>query len=594
MTEMKTDTETIRKFLNFDIGWSDVCQGYDDIPSWEGECRIAYTDVLNALYRMQERHVGVIACDSEYIQPLIRIADRIHLCDAIGYPGRSIQEINWNEALGRVPFKRESTLFSVLAYMYHEADMLENGEDRELIVDDWIEMMENTLDNELVPMSQWQLSGIQQMHYIMYIHENNLVDYIDDDERELFGKCLDAMCDQGVYAALRIQADCCAGGNMAYDCDWDYAREVYEILVSEQEDIYAALMAGRIWLEGTSSDGTDYEKAWKYLSMASMAHVHAAMLSCAEMLRDGKGVPVNRMLAVNMARDVYEESRKAFTDHYYGTIFADAAIFIGDCYRDGIGGPDDPMMAMSYYLDAENALKKRLCYAQFVTDEDLMKTLQEKIETLQNSYGALFTAVEDSRNDPLVLDRLLSGNNELSLRVENNEEGTVLEVTRLNPNDLMLLTMEQMMYSALLERVRIQVPEMVSCSIGNGEAVLFDRITYDEKTGTTSLWYRGAVTGSIRPDVFVFRDEMYMKDRLAMQYTFAAVRLSKEDKVSFYLADHFEVKHGDRVIVEERGRMVEGTVAWTFRSTLAQMPHTADPYTHILRVAEDNIVPWES
>lgn len=551
------------------------------------EYRITFEDVLHALHIFQEQKLTYNQIYTNWYNDIVALADDIGLPEAAGCGNMMFRFIDMDEALGRIPFSREAALLDVMSLLY-QMPLADGGSfDAEADLDECIEMMENILYNEERPIYDWKLTMIQKMKYAMYLFDHEQIDLVDQPHRDLFRRCVDDACEEGIYDAMRIKAFCSYGGCSVYPCDWELAREYFEILTDEVEDAMAANALGYIYYYGRCSEGVpDYDLAFRYFALGAFAGVYESMYKTADMLAEGQGVPRNTTAAMNQVRFVYSHTKTPFTEGIYSIAFADAALRMGDYHRDGIGTEPDQMLAYSYYLDASLAIRLRMQYDKSYGDDTVYENIQKALADMEKKLGKFVHESSSRMHDPALIDRMLSGGYALQMQIEKNEKDEVIlvfERPEHDPQKKILLTIENMSYSALKDKVVLTAEDFSGRSLQPGMSVTFDRIGYDIDTGETIFYDRGNEAGRIFADAFVFEDDRPQGWQSEETLDFVRVLIPDLQEQYDYICPLPGLKRGDDVLVETKYGTKQGTVVSTFICRLSEMPGKPETYKPVLQ-----------
>ena len=564
-TSIQRQVSEIKSFFRFEIPYSRLKEPAVFLQDHPGICSITFEDVLAALKNMRERNAGIDEIMETWFAPLMEIFDMTGLPEAVGMDSLMKETPS---LLPENPFERGKVLIDVMGMFIDAADELDDYEFHDML-DDFIEVMENTLYNEERPVSEWKLSVMQEMRFAQEIFEKEQIELADPVYKELFVKCLDDCCEKGIYDALRIKAFILCGGNSVYPCDWQQAKEYLEILTEEIEDPMAANALGYIHLRGRTNNGMpDYEQAYRYFSFAAFAGVYEAMYNTADLLAEGKGILRSEGAAMNQVRFVYSHTKTPFTEGVYSIAFADAAYRMGNYHRDGVGTDEDLLLAYSYYLDAQTALFYRMRYDKTWGDDELFEQVQDALTEMERRLGSLVHEERSSIHEPALIDRILSGGFPVMMEYRQTDEGADLIFRRTDkgPKDLMLLTVESMSYSALKKTIKIKLTGIEESTLDDGDMILIDRVGYDMFTGETFFWFGTDEQGRVKADLFVYEDDRPKNWQSHEFRTYASVIFREENKAEEMLCELPGIKKGTRVLAERKGKMTEGIIGSLFKA----------------------------
>lgn len=151
-------------------------------------------------------------------------------------------------------------------------------------------------------------------------------------KKEKYYQYLDELCEAEEVEALKIKAWGYYGGNELFECNWVESERYLLRLVEVAEEPYACNALGYIYYYGRTTDGVpDYERAFKYFSVAALYGIYEAMYKVADLCLKGKGIP---MRCLQGAKNIiewlyYDQVLPLFTDGKFDSPFADVAARMG-------------------------------------------------------------------------------------------------------------------------------------------------------------------------------------------------------------------------------------------------------------------------
>ncbi len=104
------------------------------------------------------------------------------------------------------------------------------------------------------------------------------------------------------------------------------------------------------------------------------------------MFAHGYGVVKDGETANHLYWSVYKQNIKRFVKEDYECKFADAALRMGNCFRDEIGARKDLETAYYYYLQADFAIRKRTAAANHYGDTVVFNGVQKALEEVRKEY----------------------------------------------------------------------------------------------------------------------------------------------------------------------------------------------------------------
>lgn len=202
-----------------------------------------------------------------------------------------------------------------------------------------------------------------------------------DAEPEDCRQAVDGLCARDNPAALEYKAYACYGGNAVYPCDWPASRDCLLRLlaldtVSDEDKCGFANTLGYIACYGRCDDGRpQYPEAAKYFTMGALGGHYESLYKLADLYLRGLGVEKNTGIAVSLTTQVYTECREALLQGEDATKFADAALRMDGLCESGLleGGTRE---ALRFYLEADCAIRLRLCAGDFFGDAVVFSAIQ--------------------------------------------------------------------------------------------------------------------------------------------------------------------------------------------------------------------------
>ena len=591
--------EEVREFVQYRVPWSVFSSGDEDAQiSVDGAYVTELEDILEALRRLRRKKAAYRDIENEWIRPLIRNADEIGMNIAMGYPDRVFREIDVTKMSEHEPLTREEAM----AWIFVQLVTVYAGQE-EIPYDQLIQPAANIIYNETHPALSPRYTDGQKEHYISRIFERDRWDELKEEERRTFRRYTEYLIRKGNLEALRIKGYCCYGGNTAYACDWDFSREAMETLLREKQDPFAANTLGYIYYYGRGSlPGRDYAKAYQYFTIGAFNGVYESMYKSADILIKGEGVPKNYRAAARLISRVYYENLERFGNGVFDCKFADAALRMGNMYRDGTGLEQDDMEAYECYLQADLAIRQRLVY-QYYGDHAVMQGIQRSLEEMREKLagGIELHTLNDFTGEYL---RDLMDGYPGRLRCTSVGNTVRLEVSRVSYTGLvvpkMLVTVGPMSYCKLSDLFVMYAQNVRERKLpGTGESVDFDFIEYNAELGGLDFYHWGELAARVTGD-FLIQDERYVagvrtEDEEEHLFVFGTKVVSGEKGNWFRTREQydavcpFEAEVGDLVMVENGSEQIAMEVNAIYRARMSELPYSVYTYKEVLR----KIVPEE-
>ncbi|MBR2726635.1 MAG: sel1 repeat family protein [Solobacterium sp.] len=585
--------EEARDFVQYRIPWHEFSHGEADAAlSVDGAYVVELEDILAALRRFRRKKAVYREMEEEWIRPIIRNADEIGMNIAVGSPDRAFRDIDVTEMSKHEPLSREEAvawIFMQLVTVWAEAD--------EIPYDALIAPAANILWNETHPASSPRYTDGQKDHFITDIFDQDRTDSLSEEDLKRFRRYTEQLIKKGSLNALRIRAYSCYGGNAAYACDWDYAREALEVILQATQDPFAANTLGYLYYYGRGSlPGRDYPKAYQYFTIGAFNGVYESMYKSADILIKGEGVPQNYRAAAKLISRVYYENLERLGNGVYDSKFADAALRMGNLYRDGTGLDQDDMEAYECYLQADLAIRQRLPFKHY-GDNAVYQRIEHALEDMKEKLagGIELHSLNDATAEYL---RDLMDGYPGRLRVSSVGNTARLEVSRVSytgmPVPRMLVTVGPMSYCKLCD-VFVMYAQNVRERKLPEEPVDFDYMDYSPETGALDFYHWGERVAGVTGD-FLIQDDRYIAGMRAedeQEHTFvSAVRIASREKGSWFRFGErfeaicpFDVDPGDLVLISTGTELAAAEVTAVYRAKMSDLPYS----TYTIKRVEQRI-----
>lgn len=379
-----------------------------------------------------------------------------------------------------------------------------SGEELDTMIDDF----EIYLDNKGVPVEQKELPGFFIFSFLTGNKE-------DGDERldakglYDYRTVLERSVQDQASGAIRTKADLLYTGSMGYRQDFAESRDLYEAYYSVTGDPEVMNALGYIYYYGRCTDGVpEYEKAFRCFSVGHAAGIHESTYKLGDMFAHGYGIVENDRIAFDLYRSVYDETHEDFVSEEPVSKFADAAIRMGNCYKEGIHVLQDPVRAMFYYLQAELALKDRMKACDLYGDQSVMNRLQESMDEVGTMFHADTKYVSEN---PDIITGILDDNRPVEVKFRRYKSGEYK----------LTLTYRPFEYELEAPRIPLSVAECMYCEHVDSVEIRTD------KNAEVEILYETDET-----DKFVFNDFYYLREEGAWLFKMdtmpvAIIRASK-------------------------------------------------------------------
>ena len=422
---------------------------------------------------------------------------------------------------------------------------------------------------------------------------------LEGSEREEIYSVLDELCANDNIDALDMKAYLCYGGSELMPCDWFASRDCLLKLMELTEDTgderrgqYANTL-GYMYYYGRCSDGVpDYETALKYYVIGGAYGLYESIYKIADMLKSGKAIPKDLYASRCLVKRVYDLTKKDYLRGQCYSDFADAA------FRMGIYEKDDGKYeaALKYLQEAECAIRDRstggfygddrvamaiaenlkevkaICEAQRKPEDpnyDIFPNLPDfsPLTYLVEIHSVIKGKLVKVENDDIVLEFKDDGEYGRSSVFVDTEECGMLHLTRFSyvfhgVKDLKISKKNKFRFTRL------------------------DNLCWDEPMGIRFCTSEGKVKCSFTYEKAELVLPSCDKPKSGDKHLFASCSFYDGGRTYDYIADGFDVKVGDVVIVNSYQGEAEVQVESIEEKTLDELPIPFERYKPILRVVE--------
>ena len=173
------------------------------------------------------------------------------------------------------------------------------------------------------------------------------------------------------------------GGNGIVPCDWRKAEQGLLRLFNPdgdppQGEAVAANSLGYIYYSSRLGE-PDCEKAFRCFSYAAEHGVTEAIYKLSDMYRKGDGTPQDKEKAWALLSGLWKHTKKRSPGEGK---YADIALRMGYCYRDGVGVKPDRTIALEYFLKARQGIRARLERDPGYGDETVAENIEKAIASI--------------------------------------------------------------------------------------------------------------------------------------------------------------------------------------------------------------------
>lgn len=389
-------------------------------------------------------------------------------------------------------------------------------------------------------------------------YDSDSIDKQSEATQELFKECLDYCCDvKRDPKSIQRRGYCYYCGTKIYPNDWIKARDAFIDYYQMTGDASAANTLGYIYYYGRCNGGVpQYEEAFKYFSIGHAYTYFESTYKLADMLAHGYGVVKDSESANHLYWGVYKQTWKRFIKGDFEGKFADAALRMGNCFRDEIGAEKDLETAYFYYLQADYAIRERIKSTNYYGDNVVFNGVQKALSEVRKEYK------EKGRTEkfyyPGWTKWTLIKHRRCKLSITELKDGALaIDAVPLKRRDeenapMMLITVPKADYCELKKKIRIKTaPGTQYVSKEEKSEIIFDSIEYDWQKRKTSFYLYDDLVGEIITDYYTFTAPAKKTVKQSGEiYHFASVCFEESGRCYDYLCEDKSVSEGDLVVVK--------------------------------------------
>lgn len=349
------------------------------------------------------------------------------------------------------------------------------------------------------------------LRWLIWGDNEDTIDARNEERQRTFRECLDILCERGDADAVAKRGYCYYCGTGIYPQNWEAAGKAFLYVYEKTGAAWPANTLGYIYYYGRCNNGVpEYEKAFHWFSIGHAGGVDESTYKLGDLYANGYGVVKNGSIAYNLYLKVYQDTLNIFLTGASETKFADAAIRMGNCCRDGIWCSPDPEEAYTYYLQAMKALKMRMESCSYYGDGSVLSRLTETIGSIRKVYTDHAKVMK--AEEPFWLYWILDRDHQACrMTWKTLKDGKLsLTCTRApdtkNETDFILATFPAGDYCELLRKITIQTEKdaRLTTEDGTGE-IIFDDFDYYWYDNSVELKRTGKTVAEIRTTGYRFR-----------------------------------------------------------------------------------------
>lgn len=535
-------TSQLKPFVRGEITFTEITNGVNLIPEYVETDSKAYKITAEDLLAGVEHYVGKSSEDVfRWLEEIMFFSDDM-----------SFPDTPWEDIVDAV--KEDD----ILAYAFDEIDSLRwwivDNEPTEVNPEDFKELREL--------LEVWVKSAGKDYpdcikHKIAQQYDSDSIDKQSEATQLLFKECLDYYCDEKRDPkSIQRRGYCYYCGTKIYPNDWVKARDAFIDYYQLTGDASAANTLGYIYYYGRCNGGVpEYEEAFKYFSIGHAYTYFESTYKLADMLAHGYGVVKDGDSANHLYWGVYKDTLKRFISGDFESKFADAALRMGNCFRDEIGAKKDLETAYFYYLQADYAIRERTKRANHYGDTVVYNGVQKALSEVRREY------TETGRTEKFIYPGwtkwTLIKHRRCKLTIKELKDGVLaIDAVTLKRRDekeapMMLITIPRADYCELKKKIRIKTaPGSKFGTVDEKPEIIFDSVEYDWKERKTSFYLYDDLAGEIYTDYYTFTAPAKKAiEKTGEIYHFVSVLFEGSGRCYDYLCDDKSVAAGDLVVI---------------------------------------------
>ena len=283
----------------------------------------------------------------------------------------------------------------------------------------------------------WRYTDMSKLDNIEELDDEDFQVMLSTKEVREYRDIIEELISRNYPEAIYIKAYSCYVGDRLYKNNWKMSRDLLLQLmdhpdVEDEDKCWYANMLGYIYYYGRTNRGkAQYEEAARYFMIGALAGIHESMYKLADLYIAGKGVLKNEEIGVRLIVQVYRESRDEFLSGDHLCKFADAALRMGNLYRDGIGVYPSQETALYYYLIADLAIRLRMEEFDYIGDTKVAATIREELAKIRGGAPEKKHPRQMITDSPFILREAMKEGRLAEFKVERLKRGIKLTAIRV-------------------------------------------------------------------------------------------------------------------------------------------------------------------
>ncbi len=293
-----------------------------------------------------------------------------------------------------------------------------------IVCEDIISRIDAYEHNKGLPMEEWIYSKSQKRHLVSRYDEDEDLKNASEEALAVYKRFVLDLYSEGDLQALKVLAWSYYEGRGPFEQNWSLSEKYLQELFNKTADPYAANSLGYIYYYGRNTGGNpNYERAFRYFNFGAVAGVDESIYKSADMLIDGKGVPRNVDMGLNLLVDGYRRTLEEFCQGHYDSKFADFALRMGNVARDGLIYGMGIRDAYKFYLEARYAIGERRANMDYYGDDAVERRINKEMELICEKYGMSFKSKQIKADFPLFINYIFEDKFPLKVEMKISRDG---------------------------------------------------------------------------------------------------------------------------------------------------------------------------
>ena len=381
----------------------------------------------------------------------------------------------------KIPLYEDGVIYFTLCEMQ---DLFSMNQDIASGLSDLLLTLKNAVYNRGRSLSDFRMEEYPAGVVITGIFTDNLVEFLNEEEKELFKKLVVHLESSYMTCAMQCHAYFLCHDNSVFDMDIDSALNLYHVLADQDEDIDSCYRLANLY--ETHPELDQLELAVKYYTVAAMGGHPQAKYRLIVLMATGKGIPRNLKSARSMAERFYFEEKKKFCSDIF-SFFPYAACAMGIVTEQLDPDKKDNAVVYSYYLEAYYAIRRMMQGSPLLDAFDLYEEIHAHVLSMKDSF---LRSNSLRYSSPMFPNRLLSSC-PLHMQVVSLSASTKLSFTPQEgfQGTKLMLTVEDADYCELVSKVDLRYSDFTTFE--SVQETDFDNLDYSASPNFLTLYKDG-------------------------------------------------------------------------------------------------------